>query len=48
MEDIGGLYVGRLSGAVGIVHGEDDMGIFSLFQDSSVAINVPMKAFQSL
>jgi len=32
MEDIGGLYVGRLYGAVSIVHGEDDMGIFLLFK----------------
>jgi len=30
MEDIGGLYVDRLFGAVGIVHGEDDMGILPL------------------
>jgi hypothetical protein len=25
------IYVSRLSGVVGIVHGEDDMGILSLF-----------------
>jgi hypothetical protein len=32
MEDIGGLYVDKLSSPVGIVHGEDDMGIFLLFR----------------
>jgi hypothetical protein len=31
IEDIGDLYVSRLSGVVGIVHGEDDMGILPHF-----------------